>query len=464
MDLLMELQAALPSGRSERISVSESGTIGDLRKEVQQSLGRPFLRLTAPDGRLLNDPTESLELAGLKDGDTIAVVAQRPKVAAMQGAFALWCEGGDRVVTWGDPGDGGDSSRVLKQLRNVQQIHSAGHAFAAILADRSVVTWGNTDCGGNSSGVHDQLRNVHQIYATNAAFAAVSAGGNVVTWGLTRSGGDSSSVQALSVLCGMNLPHIPQLSPGATTVTTTCLMAPCRNTSVNQYRSESVLCGNNSRVLRLNPGEAEPVVLCEAPNKEGPYGLFVTEDKAIVRCLAQYHRLCLSGIEAQDAAVVATQNAFAAILVHGRVATWGHQTSGGDSCSARAQLRNVREVHATQNAFAAILADGRVVTWGHQTSGGDSSRARAQLRNVREVHATYDACAAVLADGSVVTWGHPDHGSDSSGVHDQLRNVHQIYATDYVFAASLADGEVITWGHPGYGGDSRGVQNEFQKF
>ena len=36
---------------------------------------------------------------------------------------------------------GGDSSAVRDQLKNVQQIQSTHHAFAAILRDGSVVTW-----------------------------------------------------------------------------------------------------------------------------------------------------------------------------------------------------------------------------------------------------------------------------------------------------------------------------------
>ena len=43
--------------------------------------------------------------------------------------------------------DGGDSSAVQDQLRNVQQVHATRRAFAAILADGFVVTWGNPDGG-----------------------------------------------------------------------------------------------------------------------------------------------------------------------------------------------------------------------------------------------------------------------------------------------------------------------------
>ena len=52
---------------------------------------------------------------------------------------------------------GGDSASVQGQLRNVQQVCGASHAFAAILADGAVVTWGIPNQGGDSSGVQDQF-------------------------------------------------------------------------------------------------------------------------------------------------------------------------------------------------------------------------------------------------------------------------------------------------------------------
>ena len=115
---LLKIHVALPSGRGEAISILRRGNVVDLKIAVQQALGQPFLRLAAPDGRLL-DPTESLRLYGLKDGDSLAAVAQQPKIAATGSAFALWCEGGNRLVTWGDPYKGGDSSRVQHQLDDI---------------------------------------------------------------------------------------------------------------------------------------------------------------------------------------------------------------------------------------------------------------------------------------------------------------------------------------------------------
>ena len=64
-------------------------------------------------------------------------------------------------------------------FKNVQQVHAARFAFAAILADGSVVTWGDPTFGGDSSAVQDQLKTVQHIQATGCAFAAIRGRGGL---------------------------------------------------------------------------------------------------------------------------------------------------------------------------------------------------------------------------------------------------------------------------------------------
>ena len=103
---------------------------------------------------------------------------------------------------------------------------------------------------------------------------------------------------------------------------------------------------------------------------------------------------------------------------------------------------------STLSAFAIWTTGGRVFTWGHPLSGGNSSRVQEQLVRVQQVRANGDAFAAILDDGSVVTWGHPAFGGDSSRVREQLVRVQRIQATDQAFAAILDGGSVVTWGKP----------------
>jgi hypothetical protein len=187
------VNVSLPSGCCKTLSLSHSSIVSDLKLLAQKSFGQGFLRLVTEEGRVLTDLMETLPSV-IQDGEHLTAIAQQPKLAASCYAFAMWCCGGDRVVTWGHPSCGGDSSAVRGQLRNVQQIQATSAAFAAILADRSVVTWGDSCFGGDSSEVRGQLRNVQQIQATGDAFAAILADGSVVTWGNQESG-DCSTVQ-----------------------------------------------------------------------------------------------------------------------------------------------------------------------------------------------------------------------------------------------------------------------------
>ena len=198
---MLQVSVALPSGCCEEFSIPQSSKVGDLKVLAQKSFQRGFLRLVAADHRAL-DPTVSLQAAGLEDGDHLTAIVLEAKLAAtgrlraVAGAFALFCPGGDRVVTWGYPENGGDSSKVQDQLKGVQQVQATSEAFAAILADGSVVTWGDPENGGDSSEVQDQLKGVQQVQATHRAFAAILADGSVVTWGSPHFGGDSSAFLA----------------------------------------------------------------------------------------------------------------------------------------------------------------------------------------------------------------------------------------------------------------------------
>ena len=138
------------------------------------------------------DPNLTLQEAGLEDEDHCTAIVLEAKLAAAAKAFALFCPGGDRVITWGQPDCGGDSSVERPLFNGVQQVQATNEALAAILADGSVVTWGDHDFGGDSSEVEDQLKGVQQVQANDYAFAALLADESVVTWGFPDSGGDSS--------------------------------------------------------------------------------------------------------------------------------------------------------------------------------------------------------------------------------------------------------------------------------
>ena len=150
---MLHVTAALTSGRSAGLSISQSSKVGDLKALAQKSFGIRFLTLVTSKSRILLDPVEPLQTAGLADGDQLTAVVGQAKLAATSSAFAFWSSAGDRVVTWGEPGEGGDSSAVQDKLKIVRQVQATWTAFAAVLEEGSVVTWGSPHGGGDSSAL-----------------------------------------------------------------------------------------------------------------------------------------------------------------------------------------------------------------------------------------------------------------------------------------------------------------------
>ena len=355
---MLRVTVTLPSGSDAGFSIPQSSKVGDLKALAQQSLGKSFLRLVTAEGRILTDSSELLADAGLRDGDHVLAIVAQARMAATNKAFALWCIGGDQVVTWGDPFFGGDSSEVQHQLKRVRHVQATDAAFAAILEDGPVVTWGYPDDGGDSSAIQGQLKNVQQIQATSRAFAAILQDGSVVTWGDASKGGDSSAVQD-------QLRNVQQI--------------------------QSTLFGSFAAIL-----EDGSVVAWGGPEDVGEAYAFrrrllrtVHQNQAIFEGafdasnLFAGHATC--GVQDQLTSVQeiqATTGAFATILEDGSVLTCGSPEDGGDSSAVQHQLRSVKQIQATAYAFAAILEDGSVVTWGIPEYGGDSSAVQHQLRNL----------------------------------------------------------------------------------
>eukprot|EP00434_Breviolum_minutum_P016418 symbB.v1.2.014471.t1/scaffold1055.1/size140776/13 len=192
---MLQVNVALPNGHAELLSLQPSSTVQDVRTKAQRAFGKKYLRLVTAKNRILDNPEETLKEAEIEDGECLSALVLQPQLAAARRAFALWCRGDSAIVTWGDPGGGGDSSAVKDQLKGVQQILSTGDGFAAILEDGSVVIWGDAGVGRDSSALRDQLRGVRQIQATGPAFAAILEDGSVVTWGFPGYGGDCSAVR-----------------------------------------------------------------------------------------------------------------------------------------------------------------------------------------------------------------------------------------------------------------------------
>ena len=119
---MLSVNVSLPSGRNESLKVPELSTVGDLQVLAQESFGQKFLRLVTSKNVALTNPKDSLQAAGIQEGEHLTAFVQQAKIAATGGAFAAWCCGGDRIVTWGYPDIGGDSPTIQDQLKNIQTV------------------------------------------------------------------------------------------------------------------------------------------------------------------------------------------------------------------------------------------------------------------------------------------------------------------------------------------------------
>ena len=295
----MQVTVTLTSGHSQILSISRSSQVGDLKTLAQKSFGQFFSTLVTAEARILSNVTQTVKAAGLQDGDQLTAIVGEIKLASTDNAVAAWCFGSDRVVTWGHPDFGGDSSAVQHQLRSVQQVQATDRAFAAIREDGSVVTWGRPLCGGDSSEVQDKLRSVRHLQASKFAFAAILEDGSVATWGDQKNGGDSSAVQE----------------------------------QLRSVRRVQATCGAFAGIL---------------------------EDGSVVAWGYRGHGGNSSAVQHQLRSVQqvqATDRAFAAILEDGSVVAWGNPHVGGDSSAVQDQLRSVR--HSSGHIFCICCHPGR---------------------------------------------------------------------------------------------------------
>ncbi|CAK9071804.1 unnamed protein product [Durusdinium trenchii] len=323
----MDITVSLPSGQSMSLeALSGSSRVGELKSAAREYFGATFLQLVRSDGKQLEDT----DLLGesLVHGDVVAAIIQEPKLAATDGAFALWSSSG--VITWGHAEEGGDSSKVQDQLKAVQDIQASRLAFAALLDGGSVVTWGDPKAGGDSTEVQDALKCVQHITAAAlGAFAAILFDGSVITWGRKEMGGDSSSAQQ----------------------------------QLKQVRQ-----------IRASAG-AFAAILADGSVVTWGHPVYGADSRGVRDQL----------IDVKD--IEATGSAFAALLANGSVVTWGQAASGGDSSSVQAQLQGVQELRATLGAFVAILESSRnLVAWGIPERGGAPRNEVQELKDVQAGH------------------------------------------------------------------------------
>ncbi|NBW94866.1 MAG: carboxypeptidase-like regulatory domain-containing protein, partial [Bacteroidetes bacterium] len=129
-------------------------------EEIVVTAERPIVQVdrTTTTAVVGEEQLEALPVLGISDA--INLQAGVVDILATASAFAALKSDGS-VVTWGQAGNGGNSSAVATALNgtvDVLNITSTDSSFAALRRDGSVLTWGQAGNGGNANALADQLQ------------------------------------------------------------------------------------------------------------------------------------------------------------------------------------------------------------------------------------------------------------------------------------------------------------------
>ena len=164
----IHITVAMMSGRSVDLELGRGITLSELSQRAQFLLGVRGRLLSASGKDLHGEVT--LAQAGLQSGDLLTLHTRPVCLAAADSAMTAILANGT-VVTWGYPGNGGDSNSAHDNLKNISQVQSTRFSFAAIRGDRTVVAWGNSACGGNINKVESLLKDVVEIQVVFVGFS-----------------------------------------------------------------------------------------------------------------------------------------------------------------------------------------------------------------------------------------------------------------------------------------------------
>lgn len=97
--VLLQVHVAFPSGHGETLSLPQKLNSGWPESSGPEVIQTRVPQIVTEKGHVLTSPEDSLLTTEVQEGARLTVVAQQPKVAATSAAFAIWCCGGDRIVT-----------------------------------------------------------------------------------------------------------------------------------------------------------------------------------------------------------------------------------------------------------------------------------------------------------------------------------------------------------------------------
>lgn len=384
------------------------------------------------------------------------------------------------VITFGDKRNGGDSTSVASDLRNVIKIVGSKYSFAAVTSSGRIVCWGGSI--GRQNSTKAMLTNTFAsqystIIANDNAFAMLVDGGKVHTFGDPKFGGDlnqesqvvqdflSSGVWQLAA----NSRAFAAVKSDGSTLIWGNSKAGGGFLSLNDRpsaRTEFMFSNKMSFALMEHNKDVYTVGHAKYGGGHHTTKSYVKGMAATSCAFAAFYgdgtletwgnseyggstgSMQFSAVES----IVSTDTAFAALTYTGRVFAWGDTASGALYAPVK-NLTNVVSIQGNNAAFAAIDSDGAAYAWGDDDSGGSipPSLSYVLSSGVQEISHTWRAFAALKRDGTVHAWGNTREGGH---LPITLTGVKKICANHVAFVAIKSSGSVYTWGHPQFGGSS----------
>ena len=256
------------------------------------------------------------------------------------GTGVLWGSNSDHRIGYMD---------ISNNLTDIIDVVSNYYSFAVLKNDGSVITWGNTGNGGDSSSVQNELTNIKIIFPNQHAFAAVKYDGSVITWGSSSYGGDSSSVENDLV----NIIHIVGNRYGFV--------------AINKDNKIAATWGHSSYGHNLSPlSNSDKEDVKEIHGWNYGYVLINHWDKAIYwGDNGSYY-----GSVENVLKVAVCEYSLAILKTDGTVVVVGHGTYGGNpSDEIKSQLTNVVDIFSFGGySHVALKNDNSIVVWGREDS------------------------------------------------------------------------------------------------
>ena len=310
-----------------------------------------------------------MEPLKLEDGACITAIALSVQIASTKQFFALWCQGGDGVLSWGGcrRGHGISGPSFHEAFRNVQEVATTDRDFAALLADGVLALWLIFCHQLSNFPLRTFLK--YWICWTDVVifiilcwrvfwFRVVTLLGQVI-WGSYD--GDfkvKHQLQDVKRVLAAGRIFVAIHSDGTCTVV---------NRDLWQLRG------------------AQPQQLCDSDEK------------------------------------------YALVLADGDVLVWddaiGSPANRPKELAKSLMSKRVIQLQSTTKAFCAVFSDGEAIAFGDPLAGGDSGST--PLTDVKRLEASDKAFAALYENGTVAAWGHPEFGGDCSAVQHQLKDVQQ---------------------------------------